>query len=383
MLRLSVVSLLLFSFNSCIDEYWPEITDYQNLLVVDGMITNGPGPFQVDLSLSTDVNFPEYIPYSGCEVSILDNTGAKIQFFESLEGSYISAGNGEEGIIGRFYKIVINTPTGRHYESDFDELIAPTKIDTVYPLLEPKQDPNYDYDLIGYQFYVDTKEAVEESTHYFWRLEQTYEYHADFFIHFIFDHGAEPFIPTDSLYTCWITEKINDIYVFGTTGISTPNLTAYPLNYVSTENRAISVRYGLLVNQFTIGEESYKFWRDVQSQNSGETSLYTQQLYQIRGNIKNINDEDEPVLGYFTVAGKDTRRVFADRPQENIAFNYSECVLDDGDFEAYGYIWWTDRRTWPLYVTRDPNGARALPQQVCLDCRRKGGTIVKPEFWID
>ena len=380
-------SLLLFAFlvlvtqNSCIDEYWPEVDGYQNLLVVDGMITDGPGPFVVNLSLSSNLNWPHHEPLSNCSVSILDNTGAVIDLTEQEEGVYRSAGNGEEGIPGRSYSLRVVTATGKEYGSGFQELPLPSAIDSVYPQPETRSHPEYPHDLAGFQFYVDTRTDDEEA-YYLWRLEQTYQYTSDFFIHFMYDHGIQPFAPIDSLFTCWITEKINRIFVFGTTGLSSAALEKYPLNYVSTETRALSIRYSLLVEQFTLGKESYEFWNEVYKQNSGETTLFTQQLYQIRGNVRNISDGGEPVLGYFMVAGKDTRRIFLSRP-DDLPFYYPVCEITEADYDAYKYIRWTDRRTWPLYVYRDPDGSRALTHQDCVDCRRKGGTTMKPDFWID
>lgn len=368
---------------SCIDEYIPEITAYQNLLVVDGMITNGPGPYKIELSLSSDVNSPEFIPYKNCSVSVLNNHGEVINFTEISDGVYESGVNEQAGIIGDSYKIKILTPSGKHYESEFDELKQATTIDSVYAEVETKIDAVSGYEYFGYQFYVDTKDAIEDVTYYLWRLEQTYQYNSDFTIKYYFDGDLIPFIPTDSLYTCWLTEKVKNIFIQGTGNISDPNLVKYPLNYVSTETREISVRYSLLASQLTIGETAYRFWQDVYDQNAGEASLYTTQLFQIRGNIKNINDLEEPVLGYFTVAGIDKKRIFVDRPLENIPFNYSICEISEGDRDAFKYIRWTDKNTWPLYVCRDENFVTALPHQACLDCRQKGGTINKPDFWID
>lgn len=378
---LSIVLLLCLS--SCIDEYWPEINDYENILVVDGMITNGPGPFRVDLSLSADVNHPEYIPLRGCQVNIIDDLGNQIRLLENQEGAYVSSGTGEKGMIGRSYHLVVETPYGEEYKSDPQELLAPSIIDTIQHQLETKQDPKSNYTLNGYQFYISTLASGNESTHYLWRLQQTYEYNSDFFIHFLFDYGNQPFNPIDSLYTCWISQKINDIFVFSSEGLEVNELQQYPFLYVSTETRALSVRYSLLVDQFTIGSTAWSFWNAVAQQNTGEASLYTTQLYQIRGNLHNISDEKEPVLGYFTVAGKDTKRIFVDSPPPTVDFNYSVCELSEGDYDAYSYIWWTPRNTWPLYVVRDPEGRMALPAQGCVDCRRKGGSIQKPEFWID
>ncbi len=44
-----ILGLVLLSIvnHSCVDEYWPDIDSYDKLIVIDGMITNQPGPFQV------------------------------------------------------------------------------------------------------------------------------------------------------------------------------------------------------------------------------------------------------------------------------------------------------------------------------------------------
>jgi len=368
-------------FYSCIDEFSVEVDDYENLLVVDGIITNRSEPVEVNLSLSSQSNNPEYIPYPGCEVSIFDNSGDVIELIETTEGTYVSV-ESDFGVTGMSYKIKIIIPSGKHYESEFEVLKPATEIDSVYAVVESKLAPNINYELNGYQFYINTKNAQDENTYYLWRLEQTYKFNSDFMIYKYYNGEMHLFEPTDSLYTCWKTDKINDIFVYGTAGLTNPNLIQYPLNYVSTEERELSIRYSLLIHQYTIGEKAYNFWNDVYTQNSGEATLYTQQLYQIRGNVKNISDELEPVLGYFNVAGVDSRRIFVNRPT-GVDFNYSICVIGDGDYDAYKYIRWTDKRTWPLYVCVDNNYRSALPQQICLDCRQKGGTIAKPEYWID
>ena len=100
--------------------------------------------------------------------------------------------------------------------------------------------------------------------------------------------------------------------------------------------------------------------------------------------MENINNPEEPVLGYFLVAGVDKKRVYKDRPpSDQVEFYYGMCVLTEADFEAYGYIRYTDRRTWPLYVTTSTSGRSALTHQDCVDCRKRGGTVEKPVFWED
>lgn len=369
---------------SCIDEYWPDIgSKYTELLVVDGVLTDSPGPYIIKLSLSTNFDFPEYNPVPNAEVCIVDNLGNKEELIEADPGTYVTHSEEFNGIVGRKYKLEIQTSTGEYYESGFEELLASVEINSIYAEIEYQQVDNSIHDYVGYQFYLDTKLAEQDTNYYFWRLTSTYKYNSDYYTRYYYDQGLHPFPDTDSIYTCWLTSKVEQLYTYKTENLSQPILERIPLNYVNTEARTLSIRYSLLVDQFVLDKDAYTFWDDIREQSSHQDNIYVTQPFQIRGNMFNPNDPDEPVLGYFMVAGHSQKRVFVNRPPATIPFYYPICELDDGDFDAFGYIGWTDQRSWPLYVTEDINGAKALPPQECIDCRKKGGTIIPPEFWTD
>jgi hypothetical protein len=369
---------------SCIDEYWPDTKNkYTEVLVVDGVLTNLPGPYIIKLSLSTNLDSPYYNPVTQASVSIWDNMGNKEELIETVPGTYVTHAEDFSGIIGRKYKLEIQTNSGKYYESDFEELLAPVGIDSVYAEIEYQQVENGIHDKVGYQFYLDTEIAEQDTNYYFWRISSTYKYNSDYYTRYIYDHGLIPFPDADSIYTCWLTHKIEQLYTYKTENLSQPKLERIPLNYESTESRALSIRYSLMVDQFTIDSDAFQYWDDLREQSSQQDNIYTTQPYQIRGNMFNPNDLGEPVLGYFMVSGQAQQRIYVNRPPATIPFYYPICELDDGDYDAYKYIGWTDPRSWPLYVTEDLNGHKALPPQDCIDCRQKGGTILAPEFWTD
>lgn len=382
---LTGIMLLVVIIQSCREEYYPQIEKYEDILVVDGLITNEPGPYEIRLSQSSPISRPELIPYAGAQVMVVDNLGNEEIFAEVSKGVYKSVPDGMQGVVGRKYKVIITTKSDQIFESDFQELKEPTGISNVYAEIE-----NYDtgdpyYPAYGYQFYVDSEASESDSTHLMWRLTGTYKYQADYYIrYYYYDYGLHEFPDPDSLYTCYNTEVIQGIYTFSTAGLSESAVIKFPLNYVTTDTRRLSIRYSLLVKQFTLTDEAYTYYNSLQAISAQQGALYAQQPYQVQGNIKNTLNPDDPVLGYFLVAGIDQQRIYVDRPPaDEVEFYYGTCVLTDADFEAYGYIRWTDKRTWPLYVTTSTTGRRALPHQDCVDCRRRGGTIEKPEFWSD
>jgi len=380
-----LMSIPIIFFVSCEEPYWPDLGDkYQNLLVVEGMITNDPGPYLIQLTMTTSVENPIYKPLEGCEVLINDDFGNSEALSEVEPGFYQTAIDGIQGIVGRKYQLTIETREGKNYQSEFEELKNPVAIDSVFVELEYRENPAFPFDIPGYQFYLNTDLATDDSTYFLWELERTFEYHADFRVYLWYDGELHLFPNTDSIQKCWNTGVVKKIFTESTVGLYEPVLSHYPLHYVFFDNREFSVRYSLLVNQFTISENAQNFWKDVNEQNTSGGELYTKMPFQVRGNVNNIYDPNEPVLGYFHAAGIDTKRVFINRPEHPVKMYYPVCELTLPDYEEYGLMLrFPDPREWPQYVTMNSNFSRAVPVQECVDCRENDGTIEKPDFWVD
>ncbi|PLX14549.1 MAG: hypothetical protein C0598_01000 [Marinilabiliales bacterium] len=375
-----LLSMSFFGLTSCIDEYWPEVSRYQNQLVVDGGISNELPPYTIKLSKSSPANEIDYMPYSGCTLIIEDGDGEQEYLKETEEGTYQSSTNGMQGSIGQKYRLKIQTPDGKSYESDYDYIKNPVTIENVYAKTETQESNEVDHTLYGYQFYVSTENTISDSNFYLWKLEYTSHYQSDYFIKYYYDGQVRLFQPIDSLFNCYYTGSVKSIYTFNTDQLTNKKLENYPLHFVNTESRMLSLRYSLNVNQHTISKKAFKFWSALEEQNSEQGSLYSRQPYQIQGNIKNVNDEGEPVLGYFLVSGVDTKRIFVDRPE--VPFYYTDCTINDGNYKQYAELYWADPVFYPIYIIVY-EGNRAVPGQPCADCRQRGGTIVKPEFWED
>lgn len=380
------LSLMIMVFlTTCEDLYSPNLNNkYNEVLVVDGMITNAEPPYTVKLSLSSDVQTSERVRLSGYLPRILDDQGNVEVLTEIEPGTYSSSVDGMNGIVGRSYKIIMQSPDGKIYESDFEELKEPVGIEAVYPELEYVIADEYPYNIPGYRFIVDTYTANSDSTYLLWSMDETYKYEADYLIYFYYDGILHTFSNSDSLITCWKTGKVQTFYVDNTVGLSVPRFTHYPLHFVDTRTRRLSIRYSLLVHQYTINKKAYNFWNVIKAQNSEIGDLYSRQPYQLRGNIYNQDDKDELVMGYFMVAGLSQKRIFVDRPNPTIGMNYSICELTKNDYDDYAAMFLGGPlSSWPLYVTMDANGGRALPNQECIDCTQSGGSLEKPDFWED
>ena len=378
---LILIALLPLFLFSCVEKYWPDLGGaYQDALVVDGMITNQPGPYTIKLSRSSTVEYPRRLPYTGCEVSIVCEDGTSEQLIEKTPGVYLTSPQGIEGVIGKSYKITISTPEMQTYESAFEKLKAPVELADVYYEKEFQPAEDLNHQLEGLRFFIDTKPAINDTNYLLWKLESTYKFQSSYLIRFVYDHRQLSTFPQpDSFYTCWKSDQIPELFTYETAQLSEPVLKHFPLHFVSTQDRELSIRYSLFVSQLSITAEAYTYWNSQREQNNNQGALYNKQPYQILGNIRNSSNPSEPVLGYFLVAGISEKRIFVNRP--SLHFYYWECVLTQADFERVGDLRWSAYSEWPIYLTTDANGKMAYPDQSCLDCREKEGKIKEPDFW--
>lgn len=116
---LIIFAIPFLAISACRDEFMPEMDKYENLLVVDGIIANEPGPYTIKLSRTSNDNKPDYNPLPGCNVNLHEEAGSLEVLKEVDPGVYRTDSGGIRGQVGKSYKLEINTPDDEHYESEF------------------------------------------------------------------------------------------------------------------------------------------------------------------------------------------------------------------------------------------------------------------------
>ena len=376
-MKSSTGALLLFLAivsTSCIEEFRPALKDFDNLLVVDGHITDKPGPYTIKLSISANLDITKYTPLSGATVIIEEENGEAETLTETESGVYQTSANGIQGKVGRKYRLRIATPDGKAYESGFEEIKEPTDIASVRAEFDTRYFDEEEDPIPGYQFFVSTGPSPYEKDYYLWLMEGTFKYRADLDITYIYEGRFIPFENADSLKTCWLTYSVEEVVTASTANRTERQLNNVLLHFLRGDDKKLSIRYSLLAKQYSISKEAYLYWSDIEDQSSQDGSLYTSQPFQIRGNIRNLQDPDEPVLGYFFAAGVTEDRSFFNPPPE-LNVQLPVCGLDYD-----GLRFPPPPEEWPVFVTTGEGGL-ATSGSACLDCREAGGSITPPEFW--
>jgi hypothetical protein len=196
---------------SCIVQFVPELVEDQDLLVVEGLITDQPGPNTVKLSKSLPLGtMSSAIPLGGCSVQISDDLGNYYNLYETGYGIYTTDSASFQGVIGRSYTLHIGLFPGYRtlsYESSPMEMKPVPPIDSIY----------YEKKII--------KESVD---------------------------GWFGMVPN---MTCWVTENAKRVNVKNASSIQEASVNKHPITYISNATDRLKIRYSILVTQHSLSEE--------------------------------------------------------------------------------------------------------------------------------
>jgi hypothetical protein len=350
-------------------------------LVINGKVTDRQGYQFIEISRSAPPYDPDNErPVSGYNVEIQDDKGNGFLGAEMEPGLYGCWMDQEYLAPGTRYRLIVTDDMGSVYVSDFDELLPCPDIDSItYEIQEMlTEDPDVSYP--GLQFSVNTDCSGEYAKNFRWEVEETWEYHSTYLIYAYYD-GRIRTLDNNSYdyFYCWESGNIPNIYTYSTQNLNSGQIRNYPLHFVSNRSDRLSYKYSLLVKQFSLSREAFEFWNilDKQSKQSGE--LYDTQPAKIPGNIHSQDKVGEPVLGLFYATSIKEKRIFVRKPFETARPDCEPWGLSRSELlemlSAYS------PKQYPIYLLEIDMGVYDYVDQECFDCRRRGGTTERPDFW--
>jgi len=373
------VLLTVFLMFSCIKPYFPQIdANAEKKYVVSGRVTDKEGWQEVEVSISSPIESPEYIPVTGCQVDILDNKGNDFLLEEYEPGLYHVWMGQEYLYCGASYRVNVIAPGGEVLVSGSDTMSTGPQVDSVYYLIKdiPTTDPEKSLRVM--QFYADLNAKGDYSQYYKWEIVETWEYHAAHRGEYYYDGTVHIISPPDiSTLVCWRTDLVKNIFTLSTRNLSQNRYNQYPLHALDGHTSRLGILYSILVRQFALSESAYNYWEQLRINSNEQGGLYEKQPLAIKGNLINVSNPEREVLGYFYAASESVKRYFYHNiPGIDLDFNYN-CTE-----ELLGMGGWRNIEPWqyPIYFYYGEEGIKTLTDE-CIDCRLSGGTIAKPDFW--
>jgi hypothetical protein len=320
-------TFLLFCLTACIDPYSVDLGKNNKVLVVEGLVTDdvqNPDTISIQYSTSFDGNIKKVaIPSLQPVIKIVDS-GKEIKLIEYAKGKYLPPNDfrikQNEKYILRF---IIN---GQIYESTPESIIATAPITNIYEKFNALSRLSEDgkEQLSANEVYIDFVDTPNQDNYYLWRYT-LYErlQHCFTCAYSMYDLKTESCIPADAylrepyydygcLNECYAIIKSSQINIFSdklSDGSFVKGRLVAKIPYYYP--------YGCLVEveQIGISPQAFAFYKVVESQLQATGGLVDVPPAAIVGNIQNLSNPTEKVVGYFGIINVQRKKIWIDRSQ--------------------------------------------------------------------
>ncbi len=371
-------SVLLFG---CIEPFPPPVIDAEvDFLVVDGFLDSSSGTVTVTLARAIPLSSTDPFPIENANQVVLeDNAGNEFQLFAQGNGQYVLTGLIVDPL--KEYRIYIRRSNAREYRSAFIPVKSTPPIDSVTWAPTALQD--------GIEVQVNTHDDTGNSRYYLWTYEETYQYQAAFYSSVKYENDMVlDRTPEEIIFQCWKTLPSTKIIIGSSERLNADVISKFAVRYIPKGAQELTIKYSILVKQRALTRQAYDYWISLQKTTENLGSLFDPQPGQVTGNIENISDENEPVLGYFDAGEVKQQRLFISSDDLPDALktmrNIGSCTLDTVAVADAGGV--GANASLVLLSGLTSENSEAIVEYLytrlfCADCRVQGGVTTKPSFW--
>lgn len=378
----TLVCLLLMAL-ACRQSYEPPAIKAANrFLVVEGVINLNAGePTTILLSRTRNLSDTFLTdPERGAAIQVQSAAGNIYHLSEQTAGVYASGPLALNA--AQQYRLRIQTSDGKEYLSELVQAKATPPIDSITwkQHLEPGQAKDV-------TIYASTHDPANNTRYYRWEYVETWQYRAVYDTDLGWNVQAGLIFyypPSDQRYNCWFENAGTQIAIASSIKLSGDVIDRAPLYTLPYNSEKLGVRYSVLVKQYALTQDAYKYWEILQKNTQQLGTLFDAQPSQLKGNIRNAANDNEPVIGYVSASAVQQQRIFIARQQLvdwQGGVSQPDCPIATTSQDPNNYLIlnFPDTSFGPYYFTS--GGGLVLTKKTCLDCTRKGGTNKRPSFW--
>jgi hypothetical protein len=367
----------------CKKPYNPQvISDDNHYLVVEGVINSGND--STFISLSRTVKLSE-----GVGTQQVTNYAVVVESEQGNNYTLKSEGNGKYDIgpmhldATKKYRLHLTAPEGKEYASDYVEVRQTPPIDSVGFM--PKNN--------NLQIYVNTHSAANNTRYYRWDYAETWRFHAKFQSDYIVENkeirGRRQ---EEYIYYCFANDNSSNIILGSSEKLAQDVIFQGPVTTIPHDAEKLELRYSILLKQYALTKDAYQFWENLKKNTEQLGSIFDAQPTQLTGNIHNLKDAAEPVIGYISITNTQSKRIFIDKsqlPGDWLPKYPYDCDLADTAYffnpltmlnEVKLHI--IDGTGIPLQSISSPTSGNGFTYSSpsCADCTIRG-RIKTPSFW--
>ena len=379
---------------SCTSPYEFEEETNEDILIVDGMITNQLKKHQIRLSRSYPFE-TDPRPEKGANVQVVSSDGATFNFIEKGDFLY-EASMAFSAVEGQEYRVLITTREGKTITSTPMVLPPIAELGEVFAqaTLNEFDDPG-----IGVYF---NAESSNNAQLYRVEYEETYKVVAPRWTPYdavVVFEGFSTFATNVILretqeQVCYAFNPSNRIILRSTTNQIIDRIDQEEVLFLPIDSPKLIHRYSVLVRLLVEDPQAYNYFETLKELSVKSASFFNNvQPGYLAGNLYNPDNENEKVGGFFRVSAAEERRIFLNLndiyPAAEEPPYFYLCSLTApttaggrGDRDLLNAIYKGSLRYYSLNNTGEfPGGGPYLMvSAACGDCTVLGSNQ-KPSFW--
>lgn len=321
-------------------------TDFHQEIVVQGMITDQPGPYLIKISKTLSLNdeLGKADVISGATVTIYDDLGNSETLRENSPGNYST--NSFQGVVGRSYWIKIIVDEGNIYQSSVEKLLPVGDFSNLSYEFRQNEDADANLQISstnGFNIFLDSEVLPEQENRVWWRWTGTFEISthpelqkkilatnppveppllipdappcSGYFVSRPNTKGATAIGPLAECQccTCWVNQYNQIPLISNPKFISNGQINKLNIGFIEANRRTFYNKYYFEVEQLSISQEVYDFWTNVIAQKGNSSNLFQTPPPKTRGNIVATTPNSIPAVGYFAVSASKKHGIFINR----------------------------------------------------------------------
>lgn len=322
---------------ACIDRIEFDIPEAQLQLVIEGMISDEPAPYELKISkgLSLEANTASRIPVENVKVKLHDDQGKAEDYIEVAPGIYHTQGI-IEGELGRSYHVTLEMPDGKIIQSSPEKINPAGEIEDIRFEFEPRTTVETYGEVAAdvFNIYVDAKVDNDIGNYMRWRFTGTYKV-------ITYPKFREKWTPPYSPYkdppacsgyivvegvpggklekvgecsccTCWVSEYEQTPQLSDTQLISGGEFKNIKVAEVPINPATFHEKYLIEVEQMNLSRVAFEFFKLIREQKESASSIFQPPIGEITGNLTSSENGD-PVIGLFWAASIKRKFIYINR----------------------------------------------------------------------
>jgi hypothetical protein len=334
---MKLIKILPFVFlftDACVERLDVPTQSSASSLIVDGLITDQPGPYIVKLYHSNDVlgNVGPFVASKG-SVTIVDEAGIEEKLSETTRGTYQTNLNGIRGVAGHTYHVEIFID-GKEYRSIPQTLASAGTMGGLYYTFQENMlnTDNLESSIVPHDvlnIYTDAQGSEGASNLFRWRWSSIYEIQAFPELRvtwggtppkpspdpvpcsgYIASNGGIKQIGSCTCCTCWANEAGHSVIISNNQLVNNTEFKEVNVATLPVDKWRFNIKYYIKVEQLSLSEEAFAFWKLLKAQEDGERNLFQPNAIKIKGNLFSVTTPQEEVLGIFGVSAVVSKELF-------------------------------------------------------------------------